>query len=104
MSSRDAERFRKLRAKLFSMIKKQLEEDPYSKSYEGALEVKCEYPNYFEDENAEDLPYFYCITLHCYVLGPHRHYDFAGITMSGALDKFEQALNEWANGGEAGND
>lgn len=100
MSSRDAERFRKLRGKLFSMIEKQLEDDPCCKSYEGALEVMCEYPNYFEDKNAESLPLVYRITLHCYVLGPARHYDFVGDTMSRALDKFESALNEWAEEGE----
>ena len=100
MSNRDSERFRKLRGKLFSMIKKQLEEDPCCKSYEGALEVTCEYPNYFEDEKAEGLPCFYCITLHCYVIGPARHYDFAGNSMSEALDKFESALNEWEKGDE----
>jgi len=85
-----------LRKKLFEMIKAELEDDPYCKSYEGCLEVICDYPDYFEDEEAARGPSYYCIRLHCYVLGPSRHYDFTGKTMNEALDKLEKALNKWA--------
>lgn len=78
------------------MIKATLEIDPYCKSYEGCLEVMCEYPDYFDDEEATSGPSYYCIRLHCYVLGPSRHYDFTGKTMNEAPDKLEKALKEWA--------
>ena len=98
--SKESARFAALRKKLFGMIKAELEIDPYCKSYEGCLEVICEYPNYFEDEEATIGPVYYCIKLHCYVLGPSRHYDFTGKTMSEALDKLEKALNKWAEDDE----
>ena len=94
--SKDSARLLALRKKLFEMIKAELEIDPYCKSYEGTLEVICEYPDYFDDEEATSGPSYYCIRLHCYVIGPSRHYDFTGKTMSEALDKFEKALNKWA--------
>ena len=84
-----------LRKRLFLMIAAQLKEDPCCKSYEGALEVSCEYPCYFDDSEAEHRPSYYCITVHCYVLGPARHYEFTGRSLNDALDKFEKALNEW---------
>lgn len=96
----DKERFLALRKKLFSMIKYQLEQDPCCKSYEGLIEVTSEFPCYFDDNNAEEAASYYEITLRCYVLGPQRHYKFTGNTASEALDKFEDALNEWAEGRE----
>ena len=89
----DKERFRQLRKRLFGMIKKELEEDPCCKSYEGCLEVTAEYPNYFEDEEATGLPCYYQITLHCYVIGNARHYDFHGDTFDNCLDQLERFLD-----------
>ena len=91
----DKLRFIALRCRLFKLIHKELERDPYCKSYEGCLEVLAEYPNYFEDEEAESGPTFYCITLHCYVLGPARHYEFKGKTMGEALNKLDETITEW---------
>lgn len=94
----DKERLYELRKRVFRAIKEQLEEDPMCKSYEGAIEVGCEYPNFFEDDEYEigdALPAAYYIRLHCYVLGPSRHYDFVGKTFRQALDEFEKALDEW---------
>lgn len=90
------ERFLADRKRLFRMIQKALEEDGMCKSYEGALEVRSEWPDYFDDDTstAESATY-HCITLHCYVLGPARHYDFCGKTFGEALQKFEAALDEW---------
>lgn len=89
----DLERFKALRKRLFSLIKNALDEDDYHKSYEGDIEVTAEYPNYFEDEEANESPSHYSIKLHCYVVGPYRHYDFHGETFEAALDKFEKFLN-----------
>ena len=91
----DKARFLAIRSRLFNLIQRSLEEDPFGKSYDGCLEVMAEYPNYYEDEYAESGPTYYCITLHCYVLGPHRHYEFTGKTMKDALDKLDKTITEW---------
>ena len=95
------QRFIALRRRLFRMIRQELERDDHCKSYEGCLEVMTEYPNYFEDNEAEMGPSYVKITLHCYVLGPHRHYDFEGKTMGEALDKLEETITGWENGYDA---
>ena len=90
------DRFLDDRKRLFRMIKKALDEDPCCKSYEGCLEVHFEYPDYFDDEeSAATQPTYCCITLHCYVLGPARHYDFRGKSFKDALKKLEATLGKW---------
>ena len=93
MAERD--RFRELRRRLFIMIGKALKENPCHKSYEGAIELTVEYPNYFEDTAAVDYPVWYRLKIHCYVFGPQRHYELIGGSFDEVLDKFEQTLNEW---------
>lgn len=95
------QRFIALRCRLFRMIRQELERNGHCKSYEGCLEVMTEYPNYFEDVDAEMGPCYVKITLHCYVLGPHRHYELEGKTMAEALDKLEEMIAEWEHGYDA---
>lgn len=95
MAKGDKCRFIALRSRIFKLISAQLAEDPCCKSYEGTLEITAQYPNYFEDNEAECDADYYCITLHCYVLGGARHYDFIGKTLCAALDKLEETVNEW---------
>lgn len=58
------------------------------KSYEGTFELLINYPNYFDEESGKtDEPDFYQIMLHCYVLGPNRHYHWEGKTLAEAVDK-----------------
>ena len=95
MTKVDSNRFAELRVKVARMIRDELAIDCCCKSYEGTWEVSAEYPNYFEDETASQQPKWYCITLHCYVLGPSRHYSWTGHTFSEALEKAEQAISEW---------
>ena len=95
------QRFIALRCRLFRMIRQELERDDHCKSYEGCLEVMTEYPDYFQDPEAEQGAAYVKITLHCYVLGPHRHYDFEGKTMAEALDKLEETITGWENGYDA---
>ena len=53
-------RFLALRRRVMAAIKKALEIDPGCKSYEGAMELLIEYPNYFElNESEEDTPNWY---------------------------------------------
>ena len=92
----DRQHFLSLRRRLFRLIREQLREDPCCKSYEGSIEVSLEYPNYFEDNGAEETrPSRCCIIVHCYVLGPFRHYKFEGNTMRIALDKLEAQIKDW---------
>ena len=91
----ETDRFNSIRKRVFAMIEKELAEDCCCKSYEGAIEVTAEYPNYFEDEKAISSPCWCCITLHCYVLGAARHYDFTGKTFAEALNKFEAQIVQW---------
>ena len=89
------ERFNALRKRLFDAIAIELKaDDGYCKSYEGSLEWIIEYPNYFEDCLAIREP-LYTLKLHCYVVGPARHYDFPGKTIKVVLDKFEMWLNAY---------
>lgn len=41
--------------------------------------------------------------LHCYVIGPSRHYEWRGRTMDEALDKAEADINTWIEEWEGGN-
>lgn len=89
-------RFLALRRKVMTGIKKALEIDPGCKSYEGCMELLIEYPNYFElNESEEDTPNWYEICLHCYVLGPARHYEWRGRTLDEALDAAEKEISMW---------
>lgn len=93
-------RFLQLRKRVFDLIANELSIDPYCKSYEGAIEVLCEYPDYFDDEQAIMGANYYLIKLHCYVLGDLRHYEFKGETFEQALDEFENQIAGWERGRE----
>lgn len=84
-------RFFELRQRIFADIKKELEEDGHCKSYEGALTISQEFPCYFD----QDKDPYYVIELHCYVIGPSRHYKFNGKTLNECIDKLENSWNEW---------
>lgn len=94
---KDYKRFLTMRRRVMNAIRIELEEDPCCKSYEGTFEILVSYPDYFERtyENKQDDPNFYIIRLHCYVLGPGRHYEWRGKTFKEALDKCEKDINEW---------
>lgn len=99
----DYERFQNLRRKVMDGIAKALKEDGYCKSYEGAFEVTTCFPNYFDDETATSGAEFYAITLHCYVIGPSRHYEWNGKTFAQALDKAELEIESWLEESNDGN-
>ena len=94
-TKQEYERFQKLRQKVMRGIAKALEEDCGCKSYEGCFEITTCFPNYFDDERGEKEAEFYVITLHCYVLGSARHYEWNGNTFSKALDKAEKEIESW---------
>lgn len=90
----DEERFSRLRKKVMQAIKRELEYDSYSKSYEGTFEWTECYPSYFEEEEGKTSIH-YRLTLHCYLLGPGRHYDWRGETKAEVLDQAEADIGRW---------
>ena len=96
MIERDVtERFVRLRQKVNRAIARELAEDPCCKNYEGCWEVLQSYPTYFEDETGTAPADFVELTLHCYVLGPGRHYKWQGPTFLDALRKAEAEIDSW---------
>lgn len=91
--SDDYKRFLELRWKVLKVIGRNL--DGGHKSYEGAMEIIYCFPNYFEVEGEQDYISSVIIELHCYVLGPARHYRWEGKTLGKALDKCRIELRSW---------
>lgn len=98
MKKETFERFCNLRKRVAKAIHEELIEAPCHKSYEGTWEITVGYPDYFDDDTATAGPDFYRIVLHCYVLGPGRHYNWDGRTFEQALDACEKAVNSWIEG------
>ncbi len=67
------------------------------KPYEGEFEIAFSYLNYFEEADCgrSDEPDFYDITLHCYVLGPKRHYHWYGSTIEQAVRNCYRDVSKW---------
>ncbi len=95
MNREEYKLFMSIRQTVASYICDYLKEDYGHKSYEGTWELLVSYPSYFEDETATSCPDFYQITLHCYVLGPGRHYDWHGKTWTEALKKCKNDIERW---------
>lgn len=95
MTKQEMSRFAAMRKKVANYITEYLKEDCGHKSYEGTWELLVSFPNYFEDETATAVPDFYQITLHCYIIGPFRHYDWHGKSWDEALTACERDIDKW---------
>lgn len=82
-----------LRLKLFDAIGRALAEDGHCKSYEGTFSIRC--PNYFEHIGKEVGDAFWAVGLDCYVVGPSRHYEWTGRTLTEAVSKAESDVMGW---------
>ena len=91
----ESTRLDRLRQKTMLGIERALEIDPYCKSSEGTFEVLFSWPDYFSDVSGTRPPDFVRIRLYCYVLGPHRHYEWSGPTFTDALRKAEAEIDSW---------
>lgn len=80
-----------VRERLFDAIRRSLEIDGHCKSYEGAFRVAL--PNYFA--SLEGGRAQWVIELDCYVIGPSRHYEWAGETFMDAVISVERDVDEW---------
>lgn len=85
-------RFRALRDRVHSECERIEAEECPGKSYEGEMSVIVRFPGIHPDayEKVD-----FGITLDCYLLGPGRHYQWHGATLSEALDKAEKDVNAW---------
>ena len=86
-----SERLNKCRERLWALLES-VDMSDGCKSYEGALEVGCEYNDFFASKGPLDPPVKWRITLHCYVLGSGRHHVFEGSTWEQAVSAFEKWL------------
>ena len=87
--------FSLLRVKVGNYIEKYLEDDQGHKSYEGTWELMVTYPSYFESDDFTAPPDLYCVKLHCYVLGPRRHYEWVGGSWIESLKKAKSDIENW---------
>lgn len=87
--------FQKLRKKLFAHLQTIIDSGEPGKSYEGIFEILCSYPDAWEDPDANGKPDYYEIRLHCYLIGPSRHYDWAGKTLEEAFQKCKNDVELW---------
>ena len=95
MNEEQKARFEKLRKTVAEGIKKELAIDCCCKSYEGTWELFVGFHDYFEDEDATKPPRYVEIRLHCYVLGPSRHYCWGGKDWDEAICGCERDVLSW---------
>lgn len=91
----EAARFNALRKLVMDAIEEVA--DCGGKSYEGTFEWTVCYPDYWQDPEAKQGPDCYVLTLHCYLIGPARHYYWRGKTKAEVLDKAEREIKSWLN-------
>lgn len=97
--------FRKL---VFAGVAKALAQDGHCKSYEGTVELHTCWPNYFEANGQENWgmtaafggssdPHgmHYKLVLHCYVLGPGRHYKWEGGDIEDVFERAVADVSQW---------
>lgn len=98
MDSRD--QFDELRQRLMKAIAVEVTLGYGHKSYEGSWEITETYPSYFEDPAGNAPPETVMIQLHCYVIGPHRHYQWLGKNFDEAFEKCKADVEKWLVGWE----
>ena len=84
-----------LRKMVFEAIGRERERGEPGKSYEGIFEIHFEYPDQLSDIEADEKPCYCEIVLHCYLIGPSRHYRWKGRTMEESLKLCKKDIKEW---------
>lgn len=74
---------------VYKGVARALELYGHCKSYEGAIDIH--YPGYHHKDGKGD----YYVELHCYVLGPSRHYTWWGDSVDDALSKATVDVQKW---------
>ena len=96
MDQQDLSRLLALRLRLFAYIDEMVRRGDSGKVYEGTFEII--FPSYFHDRNVRTFSLIHGdqnsrawgIKLHCYLIGPARHYDWMAESLSLALDAAER--------------
>jgi hypothetical protein len=63
----------------------------HGKSYEGAMTLHM--PDWFQQ--GEPRPDAWAVEIHCYVLGPGRHYQYEARTLGEAVAKARADVDAW---------
>lgn len=94
--ARQMQRFYALRKRVLDAIASMLEDGSgeHHKSYEGAMELRLEWPEFFVPNPYTAEPEA-TVVLHCYLLGPGRHFEWHDTTLQAALDRAERDIEEW---------
>lgn len=87
--------FSALRKRLAEALAALLKEDPHHKSYEGTWELTFGFGSVFEDPKGSAPPCFFLIKLHCYLMGPSRHYEWGGTSWEEALLRCRRDVEMW---------
>lgn len=90
MTGADALAFAAYRRRLFEAIGEALRRDGHCKPYEGTVEIR--YPTYFADKDGGGKM---ALVLHCYILGPSRHYEWTGRTVAEVVAEADADLTQW---------
>lgn len=91
----DMNRFYALRRRVFEAIDRIRAEGESGKSYEGLFEIHFDFEECHGVGSTKDEPDDVEIKLHCYLLGPYRHYSWHGKTFAEALDHAEAQIDVW---------
>lgn len=101
MGLKGYEKFLELR-KWFMEKLRQVDFSYGCKHYEGTFEILFSYPSYFDVPSYFDTSDYLndgsdgvVIYLHCYVIGPHRHYKWYGKTIEEAVNKARTEIESW---------
>lgn len=96
MSEKDKKLFEELRTMVNDAIHHAWEQGEPGKSYEGEWEITCHFPGAGEYDKGEDSsPDCWHVVLHCYLIGPSRHYYWNGKTLGDALKKCQHDVSMW---------
>lgn len=90
------ERFYKLREALIAKVNQIRAEGEPGKMYEGLFRINYTFPDASDCwDGIINKPCEVAIELHCYLVGPNRHYEWRGKTLEKALEKCEQDVYRW---------
>lgn len=87
--------FSALRKRLAEALAALLKEGAHHKSYEGSWELTFCFNDVFRDPEGDAPPYFFLIKLHCYLMGPSRHYEWGGTSWEEALLRCRHDVEMW---------
>jgi hypothetical protein len=85
-----SEVFNKYRQRLLKAATEALALSGHGKHYEGRVETIRRLGGIHDPDQVE-----WGILVHCYVLGPQRHYTFIGRTLDECVASADAALTEW---------